>query len=385
MTCNKMHLSAVVSKVILVAWTATLFLEHSIVQARQGTVLLHRIANTAASRTNAQRRNVAYFGDISVGTPAQHFTACFDTGSADLWLPSDSCMSPSCSLHQQYVQQNSSTFSATDGLFFIEYGTGAVEGTTAYDSLQLATPPINIQRQGFGLADQASAAFAVASCDGLFGLGFPALSKQGVLPPFINMLQENLLDAPEFSIWLNKDLSNGMFPAGELLFGGINHTRYSGNLRYHPVIGAKYWRLGLNGVKVAQRNVTQLSTSSVILDSGASLIFASDDDAAAINQAIPGMVFWEDAGVYNVSGGCAAIPTLPPLTFTIDGADYTLTPQQYVLELPEDAPDYCVSAVIGGGTQQYLVLGDSFLRAFYSVFSISSAGQNPSVGLAPST
>lgn len=53
-------------------------------------------------------------------------------------------------------------------MFFIEYGTGAVEGTTVFDSLQLATPPITVRQQGFGLADQASIAFAVASCDGLF-------------------------------------------------------------------------------------------------------------------------------------------------------------------------------------------------------------------------
>ena len=57
---------------------------------------------------------------------------------------------------------------ATDGLFFIAYGTGAVEGTTVYDSLQLAAPPITIERQGFGLAEQVSEAFVVASCDGLF-------------------------------------------------------------------------------------------------------------------------------------------------------------------------------------------------------------------------
>lgn len=53
-------------------------------------------------------------------------------------------------------------------MFFIEYGTGAVEGTMVFDSLQLATPPITVRQQGFGLADQASIAFAVASCDGLF-------------------------------------------------------------------------------------------------------------------------------------------------------------------------------------------------------------------------
>ncbi len=48
------------------------------------------------------------------------------------------------------------------------------------------------------------------------------------------------------------------------------------------------------------------------------------------------MVYWDDAGVYNVSGGCAAVPTLSPLTFTIDNTDYTLTPQQYILQVSID-------------------------------------------------
>ena len=54
-----MHLSAIASKVTLLALTTSLFLEHVTVHGAQGTVLLHRIANTAASRMSARRRNVA--------------------------------------------------------------------------------------------------------------------------------------------------------------------------------------------------------------------------------------------------------------------------------------------------------------------------------------
>ncbi len=60
---------------------------------------------------------------------------------------------------------------ATDGNFFIEYGSGAVYGDTVYDSLRLASPTITLQRQGFGLVNSASATFVVASCDGLFVSG----------------------------------------------------------------------------------------------------------------------------------------------------------------------------------------------------------------------
>lgn len=73
------------------------------------------------------------------------------------------------------------------------------------------------------------------------GLAFQALSKQsGVVPPFFNMVNQGLLDAPVFSVWLNRDISTGVYPAGELLFGGINTSRYSGDLRYHPVVSTKY-------------------------------------------------------------------------------------------------------------------------------------------------
>ena len=51
-----------------------------------------------------------YYGSVSIGDPPQPFTACFDTGSADLWVPSTACATDGCADHQHFVQSRSRTF-----------------------------------------------------------------------------------------------------------------------------------------------------------------------------------------------------------------------------------------------------------------------------------
>ena len=50
-------------------------------------------------------------------------------------------------------------------------------------------------------------------------------------------------------------------------------------------------------------------------------------------QAIGGVNYWEEAGLYNVTGGCSRITRLPTITFMLDGTDYPLTPQEYILQV----------------------------------------------------
>lgn len=53
-----------------------------------------------------------------------------------------------------------------------------------------------------------------------------------------------------------------------------------------------------------------------------------------IAQAVPGISYWPDADVYNVSGGCRAVAGLPDVTFTLDGIDYSLGPETYIIQVP---------------------------------------------------
>lgn len=65
------------------------------------------------------------------------------------------------------------------------------------------------------------------------GLAFPSISRQPFLPPFFTMLQQNLLAAPQFSVWLNPDPDSQ--DAGEVIFGGLDPTAYTGSLQTVPL------------------------------------------------------------------------------------------------------------------------------------------------------
>ena len=44
-------------------------------------------------------------GTIGIGTPPQPFQVIFDTGSANLWVPSVACAQPSCVTHARFDAQ----------------------------------------------------------------------------------------------------------------------------------------------------------------------------------------------------------------------------------------------------------------------------------------
>ena len=108
-----------------------------------------------------------YFGEFSLGTPPQNFTACFDTGSSDTWVSGALCLSPACTSHSRFNPGASSSYKLLPEPFRLVYGTGSVTGSAATETLTLGAPPVSVPKQPFGIVLDTSSDFRATSCDGV--------------------------------------------------------------------------------------------------------------------------------------------------------------------------------------------------------------------------
>jgi len=311
--------------------------------------------------------NAQYFSDITIGEPPQSFKVVLDTGSSNLWVPSSQCGSIACYLHSKYEGSDSSTYTANGSSFDIGYGSGSLSGFVSQDDVVIGD--LKIKKQLFAEAtSEPGLAFAFGKFDGILGLGYDTISVNGIPPPFYNMLSQGLLDKPMFAFYLGNDEQGS-----EAVFGGIDESHYTGELIKLPVRRKAYWEVDFDAISLGDQ-VANLEDTGVIVDTGTSLIALPSTIADLLNDQIGAKKGWN--GQYSID--CAARDSLPDLTFTLTGHNFTISPFDYTLEVQGS----CISAIMGMDFPKPVgplaILGDAFLRKYYSVYDLG----NHAVGLA---
>ncbi|KAL4739663.1 aspartic peptidase domain-containing protein [Aspergillus similis] len=314
--------------------------------------------------------NAQYFSEIQLGTPPQTFKVVLDTGSSNLWVPSSECGSIACYLHQKFDSSASSTYKKNGSEFAIKYGSGSLSGFVSKDNLQIGD--LKVKGQDFAEAtSEPGLAFAFGRFDGILGLGFDTISVNKIVPPFYNMIHQGLLDEPVFAFYLGDANKDG--DSSVATFGGIDKDHYEGELIKIPLRRKAYWEVDLDAIALGDE-VAELENTGVILDTGTSLIALPSNLAEMINTEIGATKGF--TGQYSID--CAKRDSLPDLTFTLTGHNFTIGPYDYTLEVQGS----CISAFMGMDFPEPVgplaILGDAFLRKWYSVYDLG----NGAVGLA---
>lgn len=292
--------------------------------------------------------NAQYLGEIEVGTPGQKMVVVFDTGSGNLWVPTYS--PPGRVKHNIYRPWWSSTYVANDTDFQIMYGSGPVAGKYCQDNVAFAG--LSLENYNFAAVDELRGLgqlYTNTPMDGILGMAFDAIVQGGSKSPFGALVSSGQLDEPVFGFYLGEGSTS------ELVFGGVDPAHYTGDFTWVSLSSATFWQVELQAIQIDDRYFVPRYDAAIV-DSGTSLIVgpAPEVDFLAYHM---GAVFQQ--GMYLVD----IRESLPDIAFKFGGVEFTLTPQDYILDVDERAG----VAILGlqGAQMPQWILGDVFMRPYY--------------------
>ncbi|XP_063274550.1 renin [Prinia subflava] len=310
-----------------------------------------------------------YFGEISIGTPAQTFKVVFDTGSANLWVPSYKCspLYSACVSHSRYDSSKSRTYIANGTGFAIRYGSGSVKGVLSQDIVTVSDIPIV---QVFAEATALPAfPFIFARFDGVLGMGYPGQAIDGITPVFDRIVAQQVLREDAFSVYYSRASKNSpLKPGGEIILGGSDPAYYTGDFHYLNVSRSGSWQISMKGVSVGAEVLFCREGCLVAVDTGASYITGPAGPVSVLMKAIGAIEVAE--GEYVVD--CEQVPQLPNISFHLGGKVYGLGGPAYVLRQSQFGEDVCVVAFSGldipPPAGPLWILGATFIGHYYTKF-----------------
>lgn len=175
-----------------------------------------------------------------------------------------SCCLDRCVNKYFFDSSKSSTYHTVPGLFNVQYENGKASGTLGMDTVRVkhgnnlsggfqfgdaGTPQLVIPNTVFGQATAIDAFFeAEEEIDGVLGLAFSSLAIDGVTPPLINAINQNLLDQPIFTVYLAEDGAVMNEPGGVFTYSGLDAQHCSSQITYYALSNASYFQCPIGSV-----------------------------------------------------------------------------------------------------------------------------------------
>ncbi|CAG8450467.1 4113_t:CDS:1 [Ambispora leptoticha] len=301
--------------------------------------------------------DIEYYGPITIGN--QNFKVKFDTGSADLWVPSVDCVKVACYNKTRYNKDKDPTFKALNNNFYVEYASGFASGKSGQSDFSIAG--LQVKGQSFGLVDELSENRKNKPYDGLMGMAYDNLSDNKQKTPITLLAEQGLID-PIFAFKLGRDADK---TASELTIGGwdsmFNNKIYWTNVVTSKSKGYYYWEIPLDDSFVNGKSLgLGFQNRTVIVDTGTTIIFVPPQDAKEIYKGIHG------------TNGTFFFPchNAPKVSLKFGGKTWDIDIRDLVTSVGNG---YCIGNIREDPTSiTQWTLGDTFLKNVYSVFDQST-------------
>ena len=310
-----------------------------------------------------------------------------DTGSSDFWVntpTSTQCTSQIGCPFGTFVANSSSTYQYVNSQLSDTYlAQTAVSGDFGTDVLNFGGS--TLQGLEFGIA------YNSTDLVNLWGVSLPYQGAPGFnyTHSVSQMVSAGLIQSPTFSLWLNSPNAT----AGSILFGGVDTSRYTGQLQTYPIlknpISNMYdnVRVNLTGITFGGSPLTTNTSAlgaSALLDTGNPLTVVPMDVFTNLVAAL-GL---QDNVQNNVAAcPCSFMQNTTALGFQFPGLTInvplsTLVTQPSVIALtaynPPPVPvlpnGTCVLMVVPQALvhSNDVTLGDSFLENIYMVQDLAN-------------
>lgn len=343
-----------------------------------------------------EKHLATYYGTLRIGSSV--FRVLFDTGSCELWIPSEECKTKRCTRHKRYPVSSAAPKYFGQTRMNIEYISGKVSGPMIVSNVGVGG--LTVPNQILGLAQVLDIELLDdVVWDGIVGLAYPSKSlvTRGVTPLFDNIIRQKLLSNPE------KGLANQFAyyiddTQGVMTFGGVNCAfvvrnsqallsadpkaeakaiaECKSSFQFVPVTRKTYWTITLDDVSLEYPKGAVVPAGQklkgncgrfgcrAIVDTGTYLVYTSK--------------FFQAPSAWSAFSHYRDTHLLPNITFHFRTTRsrsagsptiaLTLEPRDYVLKFDNSrSKEDCVVG-ISPDKDAVFTLGQVFLRSYYALF-----------------